>query len=165
VSVTFYQSGKIKRLQTLPQIMEREVKNGIRRGLNRLRTAVGEEFKSRGVGRAMFEKGFTKGAMKTILAREKVKKVGETYEVGLRIKGIAAIVGRGGRTRQHPIGTAGQVLANPAAGFFARGRVSHPGSQMQRDDFSGRALARVGGSFQTEVGKGMDKAAAVVNGG
>lgn len=165
MSVTLFVSGKMKRLQTLPQIMEREIKNGIRRGQNRLRTAVGEEFKARGVGRAMFRKGYQKGALKTILAREKVKKTGESYEVGLRIKGIAAIVARGGRTSAHVIGGGTKVLANPKTGFFARGRVNHPGSQMQRDDFPGRALSRVGGTFRTEVNKGMDRVAAVVNGG
>lgn len=165
MSVTFYMSGKMKRLQTLPQIIEREIKNGIRRGQNRLRTAVGDEFRSRGVGRAIFAKGYRKGALKTIMAREKVKKTGDTYEVGLRIKGIAAIVARGDRTAAHPIGTAGQILANRASGFFARGRVNHPGSQMQRDDFPGRALSRVGGSFRTEVDKGMSRAAEFVSRG
>lgn len=165
MSVTLYVSGKMKRLQTLPQITERETKNGIRRGLNRLRTAVGDEFRSRGVGRSMFQKGYRKGALKTILAREKVKKVGSVFEVGLRIKGIAAIVARGDKTKAHTIGQSGKILANPASGFFARGRVNHPGSKMERDDFPGRALDRTSGAFTSEVAKGMDRVAEFVNRG
>lgn len=164
-SVDYYVSGRLKRLQTLPQIMEREVKSGLRRGLTRLRSAVGDEFRSRGVGRSIFAVGYRKGALKTILARERVKKSGDGYEVGLRVKGVAAIVARGGRTRAHPIGAAGQVLANPKTGFFVRGRVNHPGSQMQRDDFPGRALAKVGGAFRVEVDKGMARVAEVVGRG
>lgn len=163
-AVTFYQSGKIKRLQTLPQLIEREVKNGIRRGQNRLRTALGEEFRSTSVGQAIFGKRLTASGMKTIIAREKVKKIGAVYEVGVRVKGIAAIVAKGGRTRSHTVGGAGKILANPAAGFFARGPVRHPGSQMQRDDFTGRAMSKTSGAFKTEVSKSMAKVAAVVNG-
>lgn len=165
MSVTLYMSGKMKKLQTLPQITERAIKNGLRRGQNKLRTALGEEFRSRGVGRAMFQRGYRKGALKTILAREKVKKSGEVYEVGIKIKGIAAIVARGDRTKAHPIGVPGKILANPAAGFFARGRVNHPGSQMVRDDFTGRATNRTEGAFRSEVAKGMDQVAAMVNNG
>lgn len=162
MGVTFYMSGKVKRLQTLPQIIERETKAAIRRGQNRLRKAVGEEFRARGVGQAIFRRGYAKGALKTILARERVKKVGDSYEVGLRIKGIAAIVGRGGRTAQHPIGQPGKTLASAVNGFFARGRVSHPGSKFERDDFPGRALARTRGEFRAEVDKGMSRVAEVV---
>lgn len=175
MGVTFYMSGKVKRLQTLPQIMERETRAAIRRGQNRLRKAVGEEFRARGVGQAIFRRGYSKGALKTILARERVKKVGDSYEVGLRIKGIAAIVGRGDRTKAHTIKPskwsgdsvstikAGSgILANKANGFFARGPVAHPGSKFERDDFAGRALGRTRGEFRAEVDKGMSRVAEVV---
>lgn len=166
MSVTFYQSGKIKRLQTLPQIMERQTLASIRRGQNRLRRAVAEEFRSRGVGAAIFRAGYSASGLKTILAREKVKKVGNTYEVGLRIKGVAAIVAKGDRTKAHPIKPQrGTALGNKAAGFFARGPVAHPGSQFNRDDFPGRALARTTGEFRTEVAKGVAKVAEIVNNG
>jgi len=164
VSVTYYASGRLKRLQTLPQILENETKNGIRRGQNRLRTALFDEFRAGGIGRAIF--GSTKkGAAKTVIARERIQKNGETYEVGIRIKGIAAIVERGGRTMRHAIGQAGKILSNPAAGFFAKGQVNHPGAQMKRDDFAGRAVAKVRSAFRAEVEKGVAKAAAVVNNG
>lgn len=164
--VAFYMSGRAKKLLSAPQLIERETKNGIRRGLNRLRTATGDEFKQRGLGRALFSaRGYRKGALKTILARERVKKVGDVYSVGLRVKGVAAIVARGGVTSAHGIGFAGKVLANPAAGFFARGKVQHPGSRFQRDDFPGRALSKSLGAFKTEVAKGMAKVAEIVNRG
>jgi hypothetical protein len=162
--VTYYAGGKVARLRTLPQIIEAETKNGIRRGLNRLRKATADEFRSRGVGRSIFAKGYKKGALKTILAREKVKKVGETYQVGLRIKGIAAIVGLGDKTASHDIGADRKVLSNRGGGFFAVGRVKHPGSRFQRDDFPGRALSRTGGEFRSEVSKGLAKVAARING-
>lgn len=162
--VTYYQSGRVARLQTIPQPIERETKNAIRRGQNRLRTAVGEEFRSHGVGRAIFAEGFKKGALKTILAREKVKKIGEVFEVGLRIKGIAAIVETGGRTLPHGIGASGKILSNPATGFFARGPVNHPGSRFASDDFAGRAVAKTAGQFKAEVAKVPSRIASIVNG-
>lgn len=164
-SVTFYQSGKIKKLQTFEQLMGRETKNAIRRGQNRLRKAVGDEFKARGVGASIFAKGFKKGGLKTILARERVIQRGGLYEMGLRIKGVAALVARGGRSAAHSIGQAGKLLANPAAGFFARGKVAHPGSQFQRDDFPGRALDKTKGAFRVEVEKAKAKVAEIVNRG
>lgn len=162
--VTFYMSGRAKKLRTLPQIMEGETKAAMRRGQNRLRTALGDEFRQQGIGRALFGRKLTGTGLKTIIARERVKKTGELYEVGVRVKGIAAIVAHGGKTRGHGIGSAGKVLSN-RAGFFARGRVNHPGSQMQRDDFPGRAVSKTSGSFRTEVGKIPDRIAEIVNRG
>jgi hypothetical protein len=163
MGVILYQSGKLKKLLSLPQLLDNETLKGIRRGQTRLRKAVGEEFRNTGVGRSMFRVGYRKGALKTILARERVKKVGELYEVGLRIKGIAAIVGRGGRTSPHQIGEPRKALSNQ--GFFAIGSVRHPGSKFQRDDFPTRAVSRVQGSFRAEVAKGVDTVAGMVNRG
>lgn len=170
MSVTFYMSGRAKRLRTIPQIMEGETKAAIRRGQNRLRTALFDEFRSRGIGQAIFAKQgggiFTKGGgIKTVIARERVKKTGEVYEVGVRVKGIAAIVAKGGRTQAHGIGSAGKALANPAAGFFAKGRVNHPGSSLKRDDFPSRAVAKTAGAFRVEVAKIPDRIAEIVNRG
>lgn len=181
--VTYYQSGKIKRLRTLPQIVEGETKAAIRRGQNRLRRALFEEFRSRGLGRSIFAKeGMSTGralkGIKTVIAREKVQKRGELYEVGIVIKGMAALVAKGGRTTAHAIkpskyagdsvGTirAGSgILANKAAGFFARGSVNHPGSQMKRDDFPGRAIQKTSGEFKAEVGKIPARIAEIVDRG
>lgn len=166
MGVAFYVSGRVKRLRTIPQIMEGETKAAIRRGQNKLRTAVAEEFRTRGIGAAIFRDGYSASAMKTILAREKVKKRGEVYEVGLRVKGIAAIVAKGDRTKAHKIKPQrGTVLANPATGFFARGAVDHPGSRFQRDDFPGRAMERTRGAFAAEVGKIPARIAQVIDRG
>lgn len=161
--VTYYASGRVKKLQTLPQIIEGEVKNGVRRGQNLLRIALGDEFRSNGIGQAIFGKRLSAKALKTIIARERVRKQGETYSVGIHVKGIAALVAQGGRTIRHSIGSAGKALSNPAAGFFVRGPVNHPGSQMKRDDFTGRALSKTSGAFKTEIAKGMDRVAQRVN--
>ena len=174
MSVTFYMSGRAKKLRTLPQIMEGETKAAIRRGQNRLRKALFDEFRSGGIGRAIFGGGdglggglFVKrGSMlKTVIARERVKKTGEVYEVGVRVKGIAAIVAKGGRTQAHGIGSAGKALANPAAGFFAKGRVNHPGSSLKRDDFPSRAVAKTAGAFRVEIAKIPDRITEIVNRG
>lgn len=165
MSVTFYMSGRAKKLRTLPQILEGETKAAMRRGQNRLRTALGEEFRQRGIGAAIFGRRLTGAGLKTIIAREKVKKIGELYEVGVRVKGVAAIVAKGGRTKAHGIGAAGKLLANPASGFVARGRVMHPGSQLQRDGFTGRAMAKTAGSFRTELAKVPARIAAIVDRG
>ncbi len=164
-AVTFYTSGKVKRLRTLPQIMEGLTKAAIRRGQNRLRKAVVDEFRSRGVGRAIFGQKVTATSMKTIVAREKVKKTGERYEVGIRVKGIAAIVAKGEKTKAHPIGHSNKLMASKARGFAARGTVQHPGSQMQRDDFPGRAVEKTRGAFAAEVGKIPAQVAEIVNRG
>lgn len=165
MGVAFYVSGRVKRLRTLPQIMEGETKAAIRRGQNKLRSAIGEEFRQHGIGRAIFGKRLTGTGMKTIVAREKVRKTGEIYSVGVRVKGVAAIVARGERTKTHGIGSAGKLLVNQASGFAARGRVSHPGSQMRRDDFPGRALDKSRGAFAAEVAKIPARIAQVVDRG
>jgi hypothetical protein len=103
--------------------------------------------------------------IKTVIAREKVQKRGELYEVAIRIKGMAALVAKGGRTGVHGIGSPGKILSNPAAGFFARGRVNHPGSQMKRDGFTDRALTKTAPSFKAEVGKIPARIAEVINRG
>jgi len=165
VSVTFYQSGKLKRFQTLPQLIERETKNSMRRGQNRLRRALLDEFpRGGGIAAKIFGRGYTNASTKTVIAREKVLKLADLYEVAIRVKGLAAIVAKGDIFKSHKIGKAKKLMGNVAAGFIARGIVQHPGGRARKDDFTGRAMSKTGSAFREEVSKGMDKVAAVVNG-
>jgi len=161
--VTLYMSGRAKKLKTLPEIIEAETKNAIRRGQNAVRKAIGEEFRKRGIGRAIFEKKLNEKSLKTIIRRDRVKKTGGLYSADVVVKGVAALVARGERSRPHRIGRPGKVLFNPGTGFAATGIVQHLGSQFKRDDFPGRAIASSGAAFRREVDKGMAKVAEMVN--
>jgi hypothetical protein len=164
VSVTFYASPKLARLKTADQVIARETMNAIKRGQNTLRRTIAKEFASRGIGRAMFGKGYSKAGLKTVIKRERPRKIGETYTANVRVKGIAAIVATGDRTKRHSIGSVGKFIGNKARGFAARGVVRHPGSKFEPDNFIDRAVSKTAGVFPAEMEKARARVAAVING-
>jgi hypothetical protein len=181
VSVTYYQSGKIKKLQTLPQLIRSETIKGIRRGQQKIKKSAAIGLSMRSIGRALFGKKLS-GAYKNI-KRELVKEgpVG-LFSSGLKIDGVAAIqekglsiaphVIRGKGKLQSRVGRRSAVRINGRGPLvsFARGAIvkafMHPGVKaMPAFPFLDRAVSANRSSFRTEIDKGMARVAAVVNNG
>lgn len=145
--VTYYVSGRAKKLMTLPQIIKRETINGIRRGQQRIRRAAAEGLRLRSIGRTLFGKKMS-GAYKN-LKREKVRETSGVFSADIRINGVAAIQDRGGRIKAHTIRRRGKSW-------------THPGAQMPAFPFSDAAVNRNRGAFETEIRKAAAKVAALV---
>lgn len=157
------------RFRTLGQLMEREVINALRRSTYAWRRNAFGIFSQRGLGRVFgdeavlgneTQRASTKQA-RVVIKRERVRKVGDLYETGLRLRGFAALVEAGGRTKAHPINPQpGGVLAwqGPDGAVFARG-VQHPGSQMPRDPFVEQAARASESEFKRQQEIAMERAA------
>lgn len=64
-----------------------------------------------------------------------------------------------GGAKQHPIGSSGQILSNPEAGFFARGPVSHPGMEARPilEPAFNAAEDEASDAFTRELFAGLDR--------
>lgn len=115
MAVTFSLRGTKEARQLLDSLSGRELKNRTRRG-----TRAGAKVFRGGlvarVGSGRYPRSFRKIATKG--HRDGATSVGPTSPL-LPIFEVGA--------RPHPIGAAGQLLVNTAAGFLARGPVRHPG--------------------------------------
>ena len=145
--VTYYMSGRAKKLQTLPQLIKRETINGIRRGQQRIRRSAAEGLRLRSIGRTLFGKKAS-GAYKN-LKREKVSERGGVYNANIIVNGIASIQERGGRIAAHKITRRGKSWM-------------HPGANMPAFPFVNRAVENNRGAFKAEIDRGMTKVAALV---
>lgn len=176
--VTYYVSGRAKKLQTLDQIIKRETINGIRRGQQRIRRAAAEGLRLRSIGRTLFGKKAS-GAYKN-LKRGRVEEQGNgIFSADLRVNGIAAIQDQGWAIKPHLIRGRGKlqspVMRRSAVRVggrgplqsFAKGSVvsayMHPGvKSMPAFPFVNRALESNRGAFKAEIEKAAAKVAALV---
>ncbi len=92
---------------------DKEVPNGIRRMLSGWRNVVMKGYQARGIGRAVWaEKKLT--TLREIVKRERVVRVGEGWQAGLSIRGMAALMESGGRTLPHSIkSSSGKLWQHP----------------------------------------------------
>lgn len=160
-----------RRFRTLAQQIELQPVNALRRATNYWRNLAFSIFARRGLGRvfgngsAVLGKkiaagGATKQA-RVIIKREPPKKTGEgRYTSGLRLRGFAALVEGGGKTKPHEIKTRSRILAYTGrAGDkrFARS-VKHPGSVIPRNPFVEEAAREAEPRFVQEMTVARDRA-------
>lgn len=151
------------RFRNLAKEIEREQINGIRRATHAWRKKAFGLFSQRGIGKVFGERtavlgrkprGANTKQARVIIKRERVVSKGNgIYETGLLLKGFAALVEAGGRTKPHEIKAAeGGVLAwqGPSGTLFAR-RVKHPGSQIPRNPFVEDAGRQSEGEFKRQM--------------
>lgn len=165
MSVTYYVSGKAKKLYTLPEIIRKETISGIRRGQQRIRRAAAEGLRLRSIGRAIFGTKVS-GAYKN-LKRERVVERGGVFVAGIKANGVAAIQDQGLAIKPHLIKRRGHEWGN-GTDFVARSVTSafmHPGVQrMPAFPFLSNSARSQEGAFRTEIERGMARVAAAVNG-
>lgn len=179
MSVTYYQSGKMKRLMTVPEMLGREIINGIRRGQQRIRKSAAEGLRLRSIGRTLYGSKVS-GAYKNI-KRGRVKETTPgLFFADINVNGVAAIQDQGLSIKPHMIRGRGSLKARVGRvstirvgrelKTFFKGDVvkgyMHPGVRsMPAFPFLNRAFKGNEAAFRTEIEKGVAKVAAIVNGG
>lgn len=97
------------KLKTLPQILRQNTLNAVRRGTRAVRNEIHAEYVKRGIGRALFTGKGSRilggSALQTIIkvSRTKYAKDGDLIETGVYLKGTAAMVQQGLKTKDHDI--------------------------------------------------------------
>ena len=140
-------------LQTRPSA----IRSGMKRALRRVGTAVQgsaiEIFRQRGVGRSLF--GQKPSGARKLISRSKLREREGEFVQPIKLKGLAAIQEKGGRTRAHVIrAREGGRLSFRIGGkpIFIR-QVRHPGSNMPAIPFAQRAASRHVGLLAQEMDK------------
>jgi hypothetical protein len=118
-----------------------------RRGLTKVRRYASQEFRYRGIGRAVFGK---KGSgTRPLFRRARVRIEGSSIVGGMELVGLAAIQEVGGRIRQHVIkARPGRALSflgtfgRSAGRSIAVQKVLHPGATMPRFPVLQKAATR-----------------------
>lgn len=175
MSVTYYQSGKLKRLQTFPQLVRGETIKGIRRAMHGIRRSAALTLRERSIGRALFGYAMS-GAYKNIKRLPIREGPTGLFDGGLLIDGVASIQERGGAIKPHMIRGKGSLKAKVGRistimgkTYFKGSVVSayqHPGVRaMPAFPFVDKAVAENRGIFRAQIDKAMANVAAVVNGG
>ena len=148
MGATLYQSGKIKKLLTLPQLIRGETVKAMRRGQQRIKRSAAEGLRQRSIGRAIFGRDLS-GAYKNIKREKVTEQPAGIFHADMRVKGIAQIQEQGGAIKAHRIG-----------------RRRHPGVRaMPRFPFLDSAVNSQRGAFKTEIDKGVARVAEIVNRG
>lgn len=181
MSVTYYASGKLKRLQTLPELIRSETVKALRRGQQRIRRSAAEGLKMRSIGRTLFGKKLS-GAYKNIKRDRVTENPLGRFSADLIVDGVASIQERGGSIAPHIIrgkgklesrvGRRSAVRINGRGPLvsFPKGSVvkafMHPGvSAMPSFPYLDRAVSSNRNSFRVEVEKAKNKVAEIVNRG
>jgi hypothetical protein len=144
----------VKQLNLLSLEMPRLVQNAARSALYSARAAATKDFVSKGVGRAIWGGG---GKWKRNLAGARLiinsmkfrgAKEGP-WDTGISVKGLAALVETGGKTREHLIKKRnGKALKTP---------IRHPGSRFQRDPFLERAVPVLNREYPSKLNRAIEK--------
>lgn len=132
----------------LPQQVNRQTRNAVRRSLSYWRKLTLGGVVERGIGKAIWgEKKLT--SLRAIVKRDGDVEINSDGSVlgGLKITGIAALMETGGRTLPHDITTHGK-------------RWRHPGSNVPATPSAAPVVGEVGTRCRDEIDKGMSKAVA-----
>lgn len=157
------------RFRSLEKEIQNESVKALRRATHAWRKKAFLLFSQRGLGRVFGEtavlgtasqRASTKQA-KVIIKRERVTKTGEgLFQTGLRLRGFAALVERGGRTRPHEIRAREGVLGVPpqGLGLNARGKAifatrvnQRLGARIRREPFVEDAGRQSEGEFKRQM--------------
>lgn len=178
-AVTYYQSGKIKKLLTLPQLIRAETIKGLRRGLHKIRRSASLELGERSIGRALFGR-VASGAYKNMKRLPVEEGPAGLFTTGLRVDGVAQIQEQGGAIKPHSIRGKGKLKSRVGRistirvgreyATFRKGSIvssfMHPGvKKMPAFPFLNKAVSANRSAFRAEIDKGLVKVAAIVNNG
>jgi hypothetical protein len=138
----------------------REQINAIRRGMTFARSLVIDRIRRTGVGRALWGRK-AKGA-RLMVPRQRVTRSGNVIHGGLLLKGLAAMIETGGRTRSHVIlpknaGVLALKLSGGAVAFATK--VVHPGSRIPAQPSAQEAMREAVPRIAQEIDRGMQKLA------
>lgn len=107
MGVTYYKSGRISMMRTLPQLIKAQTVASVRRATRALRNEIHAEYIKRGIGRALYEGRGTRilggSQLKTIIKAATTRHRGDVIETAVYVKGTAALVATGGKTKEHDI--------------------------------------------------------------
>lgn len=179
MSVTFYVSGRAKKLVTLPQLIKGETVKAMRRGQTRIKRAAAEGLRLRSIGRALFGEKLS-GAYKNIKREKVVESPEGMFRADMKVNGVAQIQEQGGPIKPHIIrgkgslqvrvGRRSAVRIGKELVSFAKGSVvagwQHPGvNAMPRFPYLDAAVRSQAESIRAEVAKGVAKVAEIVSRG
>lgn len=156
-----------ERFRKLSKEIERETVNGVRRAQRAWRVKAFTLFSQRGLGKVFGESAVLGNERqrakqaKVIVKRERVRALGGgVYVAGLLLRGFAALVEGGGRTKPHEIkAPEGSVLHFQGAegDVFARS-VKHPGGTVPRNPFVSDAGKQSEDEFKRQMAIAAERA-------
>lgn len=138
-----------------------------------------------GIGRRIW--GKKNSGLKKLVRTEKVAEVGDSFEAGVNVVGLAGLIEKGGRTERHDIKSKGRVLARRAGenhgrvffvkaskfvGPIQKGKrrrkgitaISHPGGPVAAKHRVREALEYVRPTFTHALVEALDRSMEAANG-
>jgi len=138
--------------------------NAFRRGLTFARGLLVNLYTTHGIGRSIF--GKKKGGMRLLIKRVKVQDDGNRIKGGLEVRGIAALIELGGKTKAHEIrpkarwlafaptgGRIGSIFGQEARELVFAKLVKHPGSRIPKTPQAERALRESVPRINIQIGQ------------
>lgn len=146
------------RLGLLDKEIDRAALNAARRTVTYWRSLTMTGIRSKGVGRAIFEKKAQ--GLKVIIKRDRTRQEGDAFLGGLRLRGMAAMQEIGGKTAAHLIvakRARGGLLGflGPNGHVITPKSVHHPGSRIPAMPSAGPAQPLVEARAVQELEKGL----------
>jgi hypothetical protein len=150
---------------TLVEEIRRQTGNGIKRGMTVAARYARRDYRSEGLGRALWAKKATRpGIPRLLVSVARVVDQGDRWATGLKVSGMAAVIEKGGRVQPHKIkGSWGKplVFVGKSGTKVFPNVVQHPGCPVPARPALDRALESASGALREQVDRGLKRAAEV----
>lgn len=151
-----------RRMRVLGKSFRQHVRAPVDATRRELSQEVRKGFREKNPGRSIFRrrrKGFAAPPL-AVSVRSRRGQSPETYAFRLTVKGMAALIEKGGRTKAHrQVPKKAKVLRFEASGgaVFAK-QVQHPGSKLPRNPVAERAVKRVAAKLPANLDRSLQRA-------